>query len=147
MILACVDLTPISGDVVEVASSLARSTGTKLTLFHAARTEPVLSSGGIGPSLGHRVPPTDIGERRAKLDGWIERLRGEGLDVGGGVLLCDEPPQRFILDEAMTLGASYLVIGSQQYGRVSEALVGSVAAEILRHARIPVVVVPAHRAA
>lgn len=145
-ILACVDLSPISADVVETASSLARTTGARLTLFHAARTEPVLSSGGTGPSLGHRVPPTDIAERRAKVEQWVERLRGEGVDVDGGVLLCDEPPHRFLVAEAEALGASYLVIGSQQYGRLSEALVGSVAAEVLRNARIPVVVVPARRA-
>lgn len=143
-ILACLDLTPLSEAVAEAAAALARATGARLTLLHAARTEPVLSSGGVGPSMGHRVPPSDLLERRAKMERWVERLRTEGANADGGVLLCDEAPERFLVEEANALGATYLVIGSQGYGRVSEALVGSVTADVIRHARIPVLVVPAH---
>jgi nucleotide-binding universal stress UspA family protein len=141
-ILGCIDLSPMSEQVVEAAAALARATGSQLTLLHAARTQPVLASGGVASPSGHRVPPIDIGERRAKIERLIERARAAGTVVEGGVLLCDDVPHGFLLAEARAIGASYIVVGSHGHGRMFELLLGSVTQGVIRDAAVPVVVVP-----
>jgi nucleotide-binding universal stress UspA family protein len=145
-ILACIDLSPISDRVADEALALARASSAELTLLHAARTEPVLTSGGVSPPGGHRVPPPDLTERRTKMEAMIDRLRASGAKVDGGVKLSDEVLPRFIVDEASAIGASYIVIGSHGYSRVFELLLGSVTSGVVREARIPVVIVPARAA-
>jgi nucleotide-binding universal stress UspA family protein len=142
-ILACLDLSPVSDRVAAEAGILARATGAELTLLHAARTEPVLASGGVASPSGHRVPPADLGDRRARVAAMAERLRAEGVKVEGRVLLCDDVLVRFILDEAAAKKASYIVIGSHGHGRVFELLLGSVTQGVVRDAPVPVVVVSA----
>jgi nucleotide-binding universal stress UspA family protein len=142
-ILACIDLSPISERIAREAASFARAASAELTLVHAARTEPVLTSGGVASPSGHRVPPSDLGERRARMEALIESLRGTGVEVSGGVKLTEDAPDRFIVREAAALGASYIVIGSHGHGRIAELLVGSVTSGVIRASRLPVLLVPA----
>ena len=142
-ILALIDLSPLSHLVTTAAAALARATGAELTLLHAARSEPVLSSGGVASRGGHLIPPIDMADRKAELESIVARLLREGLKVDGGVKLTDDTVPGFVLTEANTIGASYIVIGSHGHGRMFEALLGSVTSGVIRDARVPVVVVPA----
>ena len=51
---------------------------------------------------------------------------------------------RAVLHEAERLGAQTIVIGAHTHGRLHALFVGSVAAQVLRGAKVPVLVVPPH---
>ena len=52
------------------------------------------------------------------------------------------PTAQMILDAADHLQASHLVVGSHGHGGLHHLLVGSVAEEVVRRAKVPVVLVP-----
>jgi nucleotide-binding universal stress UspA family protein len=53
-------------------------------------------------------------------------------------------PRHELLECAAELGADWLVVGSHNRTAIGRWLLGSVAEHVLRHARIPVLLVPPH---
>lgn len=146
-LLVCLDFSPLSDRVVAEAIALARPSGASIVLLHVARSEPALTSGGVGPPGGHRVPPPNVEELRTRVGEVADRIRAEELDVRAEVRVTDARIHDAILEEADTHEASYIVIGSHGHAEVFEILVGSVTRGVLRSARVPVVVIADPRAA
>jgi nucleotide-binding universal stress UspA family protein len=67
-------------------------------------------------------------------------MRDEGLPVTA--LMIQGPVVDTVIAEAERLEADMLVVGSHGYGAVYDLLVGSMSRGILKHAEIPVLVVP-----
>lgn len=145
-LLVCLDFSPLGDRVVAESIALARLAKASVVLVHVARTEPVLSSGGVGPPGGHRVQPADAEELRAKIDEQAQRFLEEDLEVRAELRLTDGAVHDAILEEIDTHEASYVVLGSHGHAEVFEILVGSVTRGVIRGARIPVIVVPDPRA-
>jgi nucleotide-binding universal stress UspA family protein len=144
-VLCCVDFSAHCDRVVAEAVSLARPAAGEVILLHAARAEQPLTSGGVAPPGTHSVPPSDIAERRSKLEAKVAGVRGQGVEVRG-VLVVDEDPAEAVLREAESLAATHLVVGSHGHAVVFELLVGSFTQSILRRSKLPVLVVPVGQA-
>jgi nucleotide-binding universal stress UspA family protein len=67
-------------------------------------------------------------------------LRQAGIDATA--LLIQGPIVETTLKEAERLKAEMLIVGSHGYGAVYDLLVGSISRGILKHSKIPVLVVP-----
>ncbi|MFD4248424.1 universal stress protein [Amycolatopsis thermoflava] len=82
---------------------------------------------------------------RHALDELIDRVHTGAPDVPVQREIVEGDPVRMLL--SVSSDAEMLVLGSHGYGRLSRALLGSVGAQCLRHARCPVVIIPARRTA
>jgi nucleotide-binding universal stress UspA family protein len=115
-ILACIDFSGLERPVIDAGATLARAFGGELHLLHVADPDPAF--------VGYRAGPETVRDRVATT------IREEHRRVEA------------ILHEAERLSAQTIVIGAHTHGRLHALFVGSVAAQVLRGAKVPVLVVP-----
>ena len=133
-ILLPLDGSPLAERALTYATVLARRSEATIALVEAvrARTLP-----GIDPSDA-QVELT--GQAEAYLQSVAERLSADGTKAE--VHVCYDEPVRAILGTAERQRADLIVMSTHGRGGLSRMLYGSVADQILRRARIPVLLVP-----
>lgn len=146
-IIAAIDFSEVSHDVVELAANLAETYGTPLSLVHAAAPDPAFVGYEAGPQSVRDARARKLRKEHQELHRIADELRARGLHVTP--LLVQGPTIEKLLEEIRNLKADLLVMGSHGRGALLSALLGSVSAGVLRHAPCPVLVVPfpkGHRA-
>ncbi|HET7552281.1 MAG TPA: universal stress protein [Gemmatimonadaceae bacterium] len=143
-LLVPLDESPVTDTVLGWARLLAERSATELTLLHivSSRTLNELLSAGAVIS-GVMVPVPDEVLTNAELDAgsWLQQLASEaGLDRPGvSTQVKAGDPADEILAAAGRLDADLIVMGSSAHG-LRAVLLGSVAREVLRAAKRPVLV-------
>jgi nucleotide-binding universal stress UspA family protein len=131
--VAFVDTT--DGQVaLDSAARIAAHLGTELELVTVIPDTRVIPSFGDVTRFGH--------EQRAMYQDSLDRALAklpEGIKASGRLL---EGPIIDALADIHPGEADLLVCGSRGYGPVRRVLLGGVSARVVRHARIPVVIVP-----
>lgn len=140
-ILVATDFSESSRAALDAAIYLAGKLGTSVTLMHAY-TLPVYAA---GPIDGMFFPTPDDVTRvgsaaRQHLDAEVSARSHSGVPVAA--LLRYGEPAAEILAVAQDLGVDLIVLGTHSRGLISRALLGSVAQNVVRAARQPVLVVP-----
>ena len=139
-ILACVEFSDVEGRVVDAASSLARAFGGELHVLHVGDADPAFVGYDAGPQNVRDQVAATLREQHHRVEEIVARATEQGLRA--------HPHTRrgayaeTILTEADRLHADVIVLGSHGHGRLHALLVGSVAAAVLRAAKVPVLVVP-----
>jgi nucleotide-binding universal stress UspA family protein len=124
-VLVALDLSPAADAMLRRLPGLRELGARTLTLVYVAAVDyPVF---GAVANLDHH---------RKRLDDAAPALAADGFEVQ--VVVAVGHPAGEILNAAGERGASLVLIGSRSHGRVGEAFVGSVAWEVVRRARIPV---------
>lgn len=115
----------------EVAGRLARHSGASLRILRVLQSVPLWYGGALDPF------PLDALREDAEQD--VAELRDElaGIDVSGEVILGDT---RTVLEDPDDI--DLLVVGSRGFGAVRRVVLGSTSTQLVRHAKVPVVVVP-----
>ncbi|MFA4927551.1 MAG: universal stress protein [Patulibacter sp.] len=115
----------------EVAGRLAAHSGAALRILRVVQTVPLWYGGALDPF------PLDALRADAEED--IAALRGQlgEIDVTGEIILGDT---RTALEDPA--GIDLLVVGSRGFGAVRRVVLGSTSTQLVRHAKVPVVVVP-----
>ena len=136
-ILHATDFSPCSDVALQVAGSLARDRGARLVVLHVG-TPPVSHVGGmIIP-----VPPLPSEWRREDLE---KQLRQRTVpDLAKGVqhrLEYAESPSDEILRVADEISSDLIVVGTHGRTGVAHLLMGSVAEQIVRRAKCPVMTI------
>jgi universal stress protein F len=135
-ILVCLDASPRAPRVLATAIDLARRTSAKLTLFRSVGIPPEIAQEeviGVEPSLRARlVASAKKGLLRYREDVPTELLDAVEVKVGA--------PWDAICQEAATIHADLIVIGSHGYGALDRIL-GTTAAKVVNHADCSVMVV------
>lgn len=141
-----VDFADRTEAVVAEGLRLAAATGSELLLVHAAAGEPELAG------YDHDTPEIESGtrdDRAVQLSEEHGRLRELAEHAATGApgvevrpLVAVGPTAATLLRVASERGATHVVVGSHGHGGLHHLLVGSVAEDLLRHAPVPVVVVP-----
>jgi nucleotide-binding universal stress UspA family protein len=144
-VLAAVDFSSVSELVLSHAELLARAQAAPLTLLHVAAPNPSFVGYEAGPQTVRDTRARTLREEHSALQKHAANLRERGLDARA--LLVEGPSVETILREAHRLASSVIVIGSHGHGALYEALVGSVAAGVIRGSSCPVLIVPAGREA
>jgi nucleotide-binding universal stress UspA family protein len=139
-ILACIDFSGLERRVLAAGGALARAFGGELHLLHVAEPDPAFVGYGAGPETVRDRVATTIREEHRRVEALAEELSQEGVRAHGHLLR--GPFADTILHEAERLGAQTIVIGAHTHGRIHALFVGSVAAQVLRGANVPVLVVP-----
>lgn len=144
-ILAAIDLSPITPQVVEGAARLASDLGAKLIIL--AVLEPVAAYVPVGAAMDvitapMPMEPPDVEGLKVRLESIAAPLRASGLTVD--TITAVALPQDEILEQAKTTGADMLVLGSHGHGALYHLFSGSVVTSVLHKATIPVTVIPVH---
>lgn len=127
-LLVAIDLTPGSRNALGRAARLAAAAGADLRILHV---------------LSARTFDRDAPEARRA----IEAAVGEAIDTlptprpGFSFHIAAGDPKQAILDEAREAGADLIVLGAHGASRLRDAIFGTTATHVVRHADRPVLVV------
>jgi nucleotide-binding universal stress UspA family protein len=142
-ILVATDFSEHADAALALALDLAERVGASVTVlhsYHAVIPKAVPPSGG-----GFRMPGSVARELRDQAREAVERLARErsrpGLELEG--VAVEAPPAFAITSEAGRMPADLIVMGARGRSGLRRALLGSVAAKVLRTAPCPVLTVHA----
>lgn len=142
-ILCPVDLSEASRQALEHAAALASRYKAQLTVLHVYNVPPppVAASGlpGAVPLLPRIEPDEVIPQVRQ----FCESAR-RPADVPPEVLVVEGYPARTITQQAQTINADLLVMGTHGRGGFDRLFLGSVTEKVMRSTDVPVLTVPPH---
>jgi nucleotide-binding universal stress UspA family protein len=141
-ILVPIDFSDVTTRVIETARIMASALGGKLVLLHVSEPEPDFVGFEPGPMAVRTTVVRDFRKERQRLEELRSQVSTAGLDVLA--LHIQGPLVDKVLDQAEEHHADLIVMGSHGHGALYEFLVGSVTNGVLRSAKCPVMVVPAH---
>lgn len=140
-IVALVDLSSLGVEVLRHASSFARAFNSKVVVVHIVPKQPTVVEDGLIWSVGMKKPSHDLLRRNYEvLLGKVAELTQAGVQatvrqmVDAGV---DE-----VLAETSSLQADLIILGAHPHSTLYHLLIGSLADDVLKNARCPVLVVP-----
>lgn len=139
-ILALVDFSECSGDVVDKAAEMARIYDAKCWLIHIAAPNPDFVGYEIGPQYIRDSRADELKEEHEQLQFHKQRLEKRGIKCDA--LLIQGPIQEAISQEVEKLEADLVVAGSHGHSRLYDLLVGSVAEYLIRHIDVPIMLLP-----
>ena len=97
--------------------------------------------------MGARVAGTSVypdePERREHVTAQVDELRSRGIDVIEHIETTFADPAHMIAKLATQFGVDVIVCGTRALHGLPALLSGSVASHLLKHAEVPVIVVPA----
>ena len=146
-ILCPTDFSDISRHALEHAIVLARWYDAEIAALHVEAPVMVLSTvAQVPPEAGEVfVNQFDPARREEELRGWLAPATAAGVHTR--VIADQGSTGRCILDQARTLPADLIVIGTHGQSGFERLLLGSVTEKVLRKASCPVMTVPPHAVA
>jgi nucleotide-binding universal stress UspA family protein len=141
-ILCPVDLSDTSGHALDHALALARSYKAHLTVMEVSWAGVPAYAYPAGASMAASWPPLPLPleELQDELRPFVERRSAAGVDMD--LLIREGAVVPMILEEARTVGADLIVIGTHGRTGFDRLLLGSVTEEVLRKADCAVMTVP-----
>ncbi|WP_242343415.1 universal stress protein [Anaeromyxobacter terrae] len=133
-VLAATDFSEASGRALEMACTIARDSGARLTVAHVAEV-PTYTEFAAPVDLV--TPITDLAE--TKLEELLKSVRDVCPGVKGAVRV--GAPWEQILAAAAEVGADLVVVGTHGRRGFAHAFMGSVAERVVRLSPIPVLTV------
>ena len=141
-IVALVDFSDVTDQVVEQARQMAEAFQAQIILLHAVPPEPVVLELGLASPTVLQAP----GEKRIEAD-YDRLLDLRDSMVAAGVKVTahqlEEVSAAKILDESRKLNADLLIVGSHHHSALYHLFVGTFTGDVLSRAHCPVLVVPA----
>ena len=142
-IIAAVDFSPVTEQVIERATAVAEAFAAELELVHIAAPEPDFVGYEAGPRTVRESRAKELRDEHRDLQARADELRGRGLKVEA--LLIQGPTVDTIVAHALQHHADLVVLGSHGHGAVYRALMGSVSEGVLRKVHCPILIVPPDR--
>jgi len=139
-ILAPIDFSDITKEVIEQAANLARTFSGKLWLIHVALPDPAFAFYEKGLLSVRDSIAEELHEEHRQLQNIAKDIRNRGIDVNP--LLVQGSTIEIILKEASKVKADLIVLGSHGHGALYTALMGSVTKGILSKAPCPLFIIP-----
>ncbi|MBC9934803.1 universal stress protein [Chitinophaga qingshengii] len=136
-ILIAVDLGPFSEHVINTGVELANQMNASITLFTVIEISMGLGLPETGPVFTDDIQGR-IKEAEDILQGYKDKYPAANINIR----VTTGNPKNETLDEAHDVQAAMLIVGTHGRTGLNHMLVGSTAEYIIRHARIPVLVVP-----
>lgn len=142
-ILAAVDLSPVTEQVLQTLVQMAATFPARVSLVHVAPPEPAFVGYEAGPDVVRGQVAAELHASHQQLQKLADRLRADGVETTA--LQLQGKTVETVIAEAERLPASLIVLGSHGHGAVYNMLVGSVAEGIVRSSKVPVLLVPPKR--
>lgn len=131
-----------SNKALRRAAELARRTGARLELLHSKRPREVLA--WISPARAADLEGVAAAQARAALERLARPLRAEGIAVDTAVVT-GSAPYEGIMRRARAGRADLIVIESRRHNEFARALLDQTDFELIRHSRLPVLIVKGSR--
>lgn len=143
-IVLTTDYSEGSAVAAPVAASLARSLSAELVVVHVAErlVDVVPVAAGIPPVELEAEGELDA-RAREKLKAWADGNLPD--DLSFRVELVEGAASEEIVELARRVDGGMIVMGTQGHSRLERFFTGSVTESVVRHATVPVLVVPAPR--
>jgi nucleotide-binding universal stress UspA family protein len=138
-LLVAIDFSAVTDDQLRVATRLA-GPGGSIHILHVAEPDPSFIGLEAGPPEVQEQVAREFRQEQETLEAMAARLREAGH--AASARLVRGPTVQTILEEAGTLGADVIIVGSHGRGKLFDLVVGSVSAGVIRKAAVPVLVVP-----
>jgi len=140
--LVPIDFSGISDRVISDARLLAGALNAKMWLLYVAEPEPDFVGFKAGPKAVRNQVARVYREEHKKIQSHATSLRETGIDteallVQGGIVDC-------IVEQAIRLEVSVIVMGSHGHTALERVVLGSVTEGVLKHAPCAVHIVPSH---
>lgn len=142
-ILALIDFSELTDQVVERAGELADLYNAKCWLMHVAAPDPDFVGFEAGPQSVRDDRAKTLHEEHQKLNGYKKQLTGK--DINCEYILVEGQINTTIMSKIKKLGIDIVILGSHGRSRLYDLLVGSVCEYMLRHSEIPLVIIPGKR--
>ena len=139
-ILVAIDFSEKTPLIISQAQAIAASTDSQIFLVHITPPDPDFVGYETGPQTERDFLAHQFREEHRQIQQLAEALRQQQLKAVG--LLLNGSTVETIIKEAEKLRVDLIVVGSHGRGGLVKILVGSVSEGILRHAKVPVLVVP-----
>jgi len=141
-LLVCVDFSEATSRLIEQAARLAGAAGERIVLLHVAEPDPDFVGYGAGPDVVRHQMADQYRREIRLLEELADGLR-EKADVGDVLpLVVQGSTAEKILSEADKLGASMILLGTHGHGKLYHLLMGCVSQQVLKEAKVPVLLVP-----
>ena len=136
-ILVPIDFSSDAGDAVDMAISLGKELGSRITLLHVIHEVYV----GVG-EMAAALPPSYIEEIETEVEREIQTYLNKVVEVGlqGDYLVVHGVPFQCILDAAEEQNIDLIIMGTHGRTGLKHVLLGSVAEKVIRMATCPVLV-------
>lgn len=143
-IVIATDGSPASEHAAQLAVSLARTHGAKLTAVYVVDPYPYLGVGEINP-MGFQSYMSAAQAQAAQAHAYVEQLSKQGEQgeqpVALDVRLVEEVGAASgIVQTAETLGADLIVLGSHGRSGIARLMLGSVSNKVVAESKVPVLV-------
>ncbi|HEX9706156.1 MAG TPA: universal stress protein [Steroidobacteraceae bacterium] len=142
-ILAAVDFSPVTVQVLATVKQIAATFPARIWLVHVVPPDPAFVGYEAGPDVVRDQVAGEHHARHQQLQEMAERLRSDGVDTTA--LLLQGATVATLIAEAERLQATLIVLGSHGHGAMYDLLVGSVSEGVVRAAKLPVLLVPARQ--
>lgn len=139
-ILALIDFSGTSSQVVTRAGDLALFYDAKCWLIHVATPDPEFVGYEVGPQYIRDSRAEVLREEHHKLQAFKAELLQKNIDCE--TLLVQGQTNATILHEIDKLRIDMVVLGSHGRTRLYDLLVGSVCEFMLRNCSVPMVIIP-----
>lgn len=142
-LLVAVDFNEVSGHALERGMELAAQLGARVTVLHVYALPALrVADSDYIPSGAEAARITAAAEE--ELDELVAEHAQRGVEVIR-LLRTGRPPAEEICAAALELGADMIVVGTHGRGPLRRALLGSVALDVLRASKVPVLSVHEER--
>jgi nucleotide-binding universal stress UspA family protein len=133
-ILLPLDGSPLAEQALPYAASLARRSGARIILVRATQAHTILDVDASEAQL------TVVSRAERHLEATAAQLRADGIEAEGHVYY--DSPVPAILDAARRHHVGLIAMSTHGRSGLGRMIYGSVADDILRHAEVPVLLVP-----
>jgi nucleotide-binding universal stress UspA family protein len=137
-ILVPTDFSVHADEAFRVALTLARAVGGEVIFFHVVHAPAVVSEGGQLLADLSKGKTANLWDRFQRI-----QANDPKVHVEHEVIVADRPSAIHILEILEKLGCDLIVMGTHGRSWLKHLLFGSVAEEVVRRARCPVMVVKA----
>ena len=141
-ILLPVDGSELSEKAVKECIRFAKSAGAKVTVVHAV-SHYHLNYWGM-PQIVRKIEKDHEDEAKQLAQDWIDKLvkrvRAEGVDCEGLIVLGDNPDEE-IIGASDQRKCDLIIMASHGHKGLNAVLMGSETLKVLTHSKIPVLIV------
>jgi nucleotide-binding universal stress UspA family protein len=142
-ILGLIDFSLVSEDVVAKTAELSKVYNAKCWLIHIASPDPDFVGYDVGPEYIRETRAEHLMDEHEKLGEYKSKLISEGVNCEA--LLIQGEIIQTVHQEVVKLGIDLIVLGSHGRSVLYELLVGSVCENLLKTAKVPLVIMPARK--